>query len=125
METERPEQYRGVSYLAQVIEPLLQMRRYTDSELTAAVIESFFTAFIKTEADPNTMPFNEVEGDGVVETSTDPTEYEMGPGQINVMKPGEDVTFADPKRPAGGFDAFMTASANRSAQLWRSRRTYS
>lgn len=109
METERPEQYRGVSYLAQVIEPLLQMRRYTDSELTAAVIESFFTAFIKTEADPNTMPFNEVEGDGVVETSTDPTEYEMGPGQINVMKPGEDVTFADPKRPAGGFDAFMTA----------------
>lgn len=109
MEAERPEQYRGVTYLAQVIEPLLQMRRYTDSELTAAVVESFFTAFIKTEADPSTMPFNEVGGDNVQEVSADPNEYEMGPGQINVMKPGEDVTFADPTRPAGGFDAFVEA----------------
>lgn len=109
MEAERPEQYRGVTYLAQVIEPLLQMRRYTDSELTAAVVESFFTAFIKTEADPSTMPFNEVGGDDVQEVSADPNEYEMGPGQINVMKPGEDVTFADPTRPAGGFDAFVQA----------------
>jgi len=33
----------------------------------------------------------------------------MGPGQINVMKPGEDVVFGDPKRPAGGFDAFVQA----------------
>lgn len=109
METERPEQYRGVTYLAQVIEPLLQMRRYTDSELTAAVVESFFTAFIKTEADPSIMPFGEVGGDNVPEVSADPNEYEMGPGQINVMKPGEDVTFADPTRPAGGFDAFVQA----------------
>ena len=109
METERPEQYRGVSYLAQVIEPLLQMRRYTDSELTAAVVESFFTAFIKTEADPNTNPYNEVGGDDVEPVSDDPNEYEMGPGQINIMKPGEDVVFGDPKRPAGGFDGFVVA----------------
>lgn len=109
METERPEQYRGVSYLAQVIEPLLQMRRYTDSELTAAVVESFFTAFIKTEADPNENPYNEVGGDGAEQVSDDPNEYEMGPGQINIMKPGEDVVFGDPKRPAGGFDGFVVA----------------
>ena len=109
METERPEQYRGVTYLAQVIEPLLQMRRYTDSELTAAVIESFFTAFIKTEADPNAMPFNEIGGDGIEEVSDDPSEYEMGPGSINIMKPGEDVTFGDPKRPNSGFDSFVVA----------------
>ena len=109
METERPEQYRGVSYLAQVIEPLLQMRRYTDSELTAAVVESFFTAFIKTEADPNENPYNEVGGDGTEQVSDDPNEYEMGRGQINIMKPGEDVVFGDPKRPAGGFDGFVVA----------------
>lgn len=109
METERPEQYRGVSYLAQVIEPLLQMRRYTESELTAAVVESFFTAFIKTEADPNENPFNETVGDDVESVSSDPSDYEMGPGQINIMKPGEDVVFGDPKRPAGGFDGFVIA----------------
>lgn len=108
MESERPDQYRGVSYLAQVIEPLLQLRRYTESELTAAVVESFFTAFIKTEANPGDNPFNEV-GSSLPEVSQDPNEYEMGPGQINIMKPGEDVQFADPKRPANGFAAFMRA----------------
>lgn len=96
MESERPDQYRGVSYLAQVIEPLLQLRRYTESELTAAVVESFFTAFIKTEAGAGDNPFNEV-GSSLPEVSRDPNEYEMGPGQINIMEPGEDVTFAEPQ----------------------------
>ena len=79
MESERPDQYRGVSYLAQVIEPLLQLRRYTESELTAAVVESFFTAFVKTEAGAGDNPFNEV-GSSLPEVSRDPNEYEMGPG---------------------------------------------
>lgn len=108
MDSERCEQYRGVTYLAQVIEPLLQLRRYTESELMAAVVESFFTAFIKTEAPTDEMPFNQVEADPPGERSG-PNEYSMGPGQINVMEPGEDVTFADPKRPAGGFNAFVQA----------------
>lgn len=108
IECERPDQYRGVTYLAQVIEPLLQIRRYTESELMAAVVESFFTAFIKTEAPTDENPFNQVEDDPPGEPKG-PNEYSMGPGQINVMEPGEDVVFADPKRPAGGFDAFVTA----------------
>jgi len=106
MDSERPDQYRGVSYLAQVIEPLLQLRRYTESELTAAVVESFFTAFIRTETNPSENPFNEV-GSSLPDVSDGPNEYEMGPGQINIMQPGEDVTFADPKRPSSGFDAFV------------------
>lgn len=108
VECERPDQYRGVSYLAQVIEPLLQLRRYTESELMAAVVESFFTAFIKTEAPTDESPFNQVEPDPPGEPRG-PNEYSMGPGQINIMEPGESVDFADPKRPAGGFDAFVTA----------------
>ena len=59
MDPERPDQYRGVPYLAPVIEQLLQMRRYSESELMAAVIESFFTAFVKTEAGADENPFNE------------------------------------------------------------------
>lgn len=115
MNTERPDQYRGVSYLAPVIEYLLQIRRYTESELTAALVESFFTAFIKTDSgDPTEMPFNEV-GDGQPgeedNMSYDPNEYELGPGTINVMNPGEDVTFADPKRPANGFESFVKTIA--------------
>lgn len=107
IECERPDQYRGVTYLAQVIEPLLQLRRYTESELMAAVVESFFTAFIKTEARTDDMPFNETEEEPGEERG--PNEYHMGPGQVNVMAPGEDVTFANPTRPAGGFNNFVTA----------------
>lgn len=103
MDTERPEQYRGVSYLAQVIEPMLQMRRYTESELTAALIESFFTAFVLTE-NPEENPFNEAGTDNI---SEEDYEYEMGPGQINYMKPGEDIKFGTPTRPNSGFDSFM------------------
>lgn len=106
VESERPDQYRGVSYLAQVIEPLLQLRRYSESELMAAVIESFFTAFIKTAAPTDENPLNEVEPEAQHEPRG-PNDYNMGPGQINIMEPGEDVVFANPTRPAGGFDAFV------------------
>jgi lambda family phage portal protein len=111
--TERPEQYRGVSFLAPVIIPLLQLNRYTEAEIDAAVVEASFAAFVKTTEDPSDMPFNETMPDeenpeGV---SYDPNEYEIGPGTINVMNPGEDITFADPKRPASGYEAFVGAIA--------------
>lgn len=114
MESERPDQYRGVPYLAQAIEPLLQMRRYTSAELDAAVVQASFSAFVKTE-DPTENPFNEV-GNGVpgasgADESPDPNEYDLGPGTINYMLPGEDVTFADPSRPASGFGEFIEAMA--------------
>lgn len=108
MDTERPDQYRGVSYLAQVIEPLLQLRRYTESELMAAVIESFFTAFIKTDASAGDSPFNELNEEMEYEPR-DPNDYNMGSGQINIMNKGEDVVFAEPKHPNGSFDKFAKA----------------
>lgn len=109
-DVERPGQYRGFPLIAPVLEMILQIRRYTDSELMAAVVESLFTAFVKTETDPKDNPLSEVTtGEEPIET--DDTEYEMGMGNVVMMKPGEDVTFADPKRPAGGFPAFVEAVA--------------
>ena len=109
-DVERPGQYRGIPLISPVIEMILQIRRYTDSELTAAVVESLFTAFIKTEAKTSDIPFDEVTT-GEAPIITDDTEYEMAPGNVITMKPGEDVTFADPKRPAGGFQGFIEAVA--------------
>lgn len=113
MNTERPEQYRGVTYLAPVIEPLLQLRRYTESEIMAAVVQSFFSVFIKQEAATTTdgMPFNEV-GDGQPgddQVSYDPDEYELGAGTINVLNPGEGIELVETKRPNNGFEAFFKA----------------
>ena len=41
----RAEQYRGVPYLAPVLENLKQIGRYCDAELTAAIIRSFLSIF--------------------------------------------------------------------------------
>ena len=111
MESERPDQYRGVTFLAQVIEPLLQIRRYTESELTAAIIESFFTAWIKTEANTDTPPMGEAGPDGMDPVPRGENDFHMGPGTAHILKPGEDVVFGEPKRPASGFGNFVRVLA--------------
>lgn len=115
MDSERPDQYRGVPYLAQVIEPLLQLRRYTEAELMAALVQSFFTAWIETETDPSQIPVNEVGGsniDGVPdanpgEFASGENEYQMGPGTVTHLAPGEKVQFGNPNVPTAGFETFV------------------
>ena len=115
MDSERADQYRGVTYLAQVIEPLLQLRRYTESELMAALVQSFFTAWIESEANPIEVPFNEI-GAGDIDglktpasnnISNDENEYEMGPGSVFHLKPGEKINFGNPNIPTAGFETFV------------------
>lgn len=115
MDTERPDQYRGVTYLAPVIESLLNISRYTQSELMAALIQSFFTAWIVTETPQSEIPINEVNyGDDDSpdnppdsNVSDHPNEYEMGPGTILHLKDGEKVVFGNPNIPSSGFDTFF------------------
>lgn len=115
MESERPEQYRGITYLAQVIEPLLQLRRYTESELMAALIQSFFTAWIKTKTDPAEIPMNEtgagdivgIPGEEPENISYSENEYEMGPGTVTHLEEGEDIVFGSPNIPTAGFESFV------------------
>ncbi|MBQ9557259.1 MAG: phage portal protein [Clostridia bacterium] len=115
MEPERPEQYRGVTMLAPTIEMLLQLRRYTESELTAALVQTYLTAWITTQSDPTEFPLNEVGGGDVMgapgtqpdDVSYDENEYEMGPGTINHLNPGETVTLGNPNIPTAGFDNFV------------------
>lgn len=109
MESERCEQYRGVPYLSPVIESLLQITRYTEAELTAAVIQAFFTVFIKQTGNRSEIPFEDSISESERVDDADPTTYELGAGTINVLGENEDVVFADPKRPASGFEGFVTS----------------
>jgi len=111
MEQERCEQYRGIPFLAPTIECLKQISRYTEATLTAAVIQSFYTAFITTEAPSSDDPFNSTIADDQKVDSADVNAYELGAGTINVMNPGEAVTFGDPSQPTAQFDIFTTAMA--------------
>lgn len=109
-ESERAEQYRGVPYLAPVIEALKQLTRYSEAEIMAAVINGFFTVFITTEKSPSEMPFT-----GIAEEESESYDkgnsYGLGPGMINMLAPGEDIKMADPAHPNSNFDAFTTAYA--------------
>ena len=110
--SERPEQYRGVPFLARVIEPLLQLRRCTDSELMAALVRSFFTAWVVTEEGGNDIPMNEVRSEGPPElrreeTPVGPDEYRMAPGTVLHLKKGETVNFGNPSIQTIGFDSFV------------------
>lgn len=112
IEPERCEQYHGVPYLAPVMEAMKQTTRYTEAELMAAIVQAFFTAFIKQEKQSSgVFPLGDsiAPGEQLQDEAKNANDYELGAGSINVLDPGEDVVFADPKRPSSGFEAFTTA----------------
>lgn len=103
----RPGQTRGAPYLAPVIESLKQLSNYTDAEIMAAVISSYFTVFVKTpsgDADLAPMqPTHEVGG------SSSDGDYKLGNGAIIGLAEGEDISTANPGRPNAQFDPFVQA----------------
>lgn len=98
----RPEQTRGVPYLAPVIEALKQLSRYTEAEIDAAVISSFFTVFVKTDGGQG-LPGST---DG---SSAADDEVKMGTGSIVDLGPNESIETANPGRPNPAFDPFILA----------------
>ncbi len=102
---ERPAQRRGVPLLAPVMEALKQLERFTNAELTAAVISGLFTGFVTTQsADGLQSPFNDL-GD----RDKDRNEISMGNGSMVYLQEGENVTFGSPGRPNPEFGGFVQA----------------
>ena len=103
----RPGQTRGVPGLAPVIELFKQLSRYTDAETMAAVINSFFTVFVKTEDGDSGLSPMEPTSD--VGGSSSDEDMKLGSGAIVDLAPGESIESADPKRPNTAFDPFVQA----------------
>lgn len=113
-EPERAEQRRGVPFLSPVLSELHQLKRYEDAELMAALINALFTAFVTTNGSTTELPVGEAangmpapDGEPIPQKGDD--EYRLGPGSVTVLAQGEDVKFADPKRPSTAFEAFVSA----------------
>lgn len=106
----RPGQSRGIPYLAPVIDPLRQISKYTDTELTAAVVAGAYTVFIKSEADIEDLisKMNPDEAKEYLKNSTN-VDYSLGNGAIVGLLPGEDISTANPGRPNSNFDPFVAA----------------
>lgn len=110
MSRERIGQRRGVPILAPVLESLKQLGRYTDAEITAAVLSAMFTVFVKSAAPNDGRPFGEMIPPEELIDEQDKASIELAPGAIIDLNPGEEVQFADPKHPANGYDAFTNAT---------------
>jgi len=121
MERERIGQRRGMPLLANVIGQLKQLTRLSEAELMAAVITSFFTAFIKSDVQPGGLMDAFTEGESVLDQSSgndsagrsaskkDDNLQEMGSGSVVELGEGQSVDIADPKRPNDSFEPFFNA----------------
>ena len=110
---QRSEQYRGIPYLAPVIETLKQVSRYTNAELTAAIIKSFFALFFTNNpTGSNEMPAPDAwaseEGRDPNAPVVDVSEYGLGPGTLNALPAGVDVKAVDAGRSMSTFDPFVS-----------------
>lgn len=115
MDAERPDQYRGVTYLAPVTEVLLQNRRHIEATLTAAIVQTYFTMVVKKKGDltesmlpvgQNGIDSNVSEDDDEYDDYTDTPKYEMEPGGCITIGDDEDVDFGNPNIPTAGFEEF-------------------
>lgn len=108
MESERPEQRRGVPILSPVIESLKQLDRYSEAELMAALVSSLFTVFIES-GDSSERPFGEGLPDEDRVDDDDDTSYELSPGAIISLAEGEKVSTTNPGRNNAAFDPFVVS----------------
>ena len=109
MNRERPGQRRGVPILAPVLEAIKQLGRYTDAEVTAAVLSAMFTVAVLKQNPSDGRPFGEMLPPDMLIDSEDQSSIELGPGAFVDMAPGEDIKTIDPKHPNTGYDEFTNA----------------
>lgn len=107
------EQYRGVPFLAPVIQAIKQLTRYTEAEIMAAVINSMFALFIVNEEGEGASKFTGADWDGPIGKKRDlEDKMSLSAGTINFLKPGEKVEAVESKHPAVNYDAFVQSMCN-------------
>lgn len=104
----RPGLRRGVPILAPVIEPLKQLSRYTDAELSAAVASGLFPLFTSMDPDAFDQLFSEEDRSKLVDRNSKWT-GEIESAKITNLLPGETITSPNPGRPNAEFDPFVQA----------------
>jgi len=98
-----PEQSRGIPWLSPALGRLKDLKEFIEAEIVAAQVAACFSVFVKT-TDPEIL---QAIGIAEYDINSDPIE-EVDPGRVHYLKPGEDVQFANPSRPADNFAPWMS-----------------
>lgn len=124
-EKDRPGQVRGVPYLGPILEALQKLERFTQAELTAAVISAMFTVAITHENeeedpglggstlwdqhsnDPNTPERPVVQSNR--DHAPEGDNLQLGEGAVWDLEEGAKPVPISPNRPNAQFDPFFVA----------------
>lgn len=109
MTWERPEQRRGIPFVAAEIEQLKQFSRYMNAELAANVVSAMLTAFIVTDTDDGKPGMEDAVNEDEKVTD-DELKIELAPGAVYELPEGKDVKTVNPLRSNSQFEAFVNTS---------------
>jgi lambda family phage portal protein len=104
----RPGLRRGVPLLAPVIEPIKQLTRYSEAELSAAVTSALMAVFLRMDPEAFQDLFDEDSRAKIVDKSSS-WSGEIEAGKVINLLPGEEPVSHNPGRPNAEFDAFTTS----------------
>lgn len=112
IDPERIGQTRGVPYLAPVMTALKQLGRYTEAEISAAVISAFFAVFIRHATGEGANPM-ESAATGQYQSSDSAKgsswDGKLSSGLAVDLPPGAEIDSVAPGRPNQAFDPFVQA----------------
>ena len=107
MTSERPEQHRGVPFIAGMIEQIKQLDRYLDAELAASIVSAMLTVFITSDGtdDDGYDSINDsiAEEDKVTDDSL---HIELGNGNVYELPPGKKAEKIGESRAPTAFDSY-------------------
>ena len=106
MTYERPEQRRGIPFVASEIEQLKQFGRYMNAELAANVVSAMLTCFITSDEDDGKFGMEDAINEEEKVTD-DELQLELAPGAIYNLPPGKNVTTVNPLRSNTQFETFV------------------
>ena len=106
MTYERPEQRRGIPFVAAEIEQLKQFSRYMNAELAANVVSAMLTVFITSEDDDGKLGMEDAVNEEEKVTDDD-FQLELAPGAVYSLPPGKDVKNVNPLRANTQFETFV------------------
>lgn len=106
MTYERPEQCRGIPFVAAEIEQLKQFTRYMNAELAANVVSAMLTCFITSDQDDGSFGMQDAVNKEDKVTDDD-ISMELAPGAVYSLPPGKKIETVNPLRSNSQFETFV------------------
>lgn len=106
MTYERPEQCRGIPFVAAEIEQLKQFTRYMNAELAANVVSAMLTCFITSDQDDGSFGMQDAVNKEDKVTDDD-ISLELAPGAVYRLPPGKKIETVNPLRSNSQFETFV------------------